>query len=882
MASSNVLKSQISIEKWPLKEWNETQNNYPQNKCIQELFEQQVEQTPEAIAVVLAEEQLTYQELNRKANQLASYLRDLGVEPDTLVGICLERSLDLVIGLLGILKAGGAYLPLDPSYPPERLAFMIEDSQCRVLLSNSEQQTNLPTHQTKVVCIDTDWSTIAQYSKENPDSGVTPDNLAYTIYTSGSTGKPKGVQIGHRALVNFLTSMSQAPGLSQEDILLAVTTISFDIAGLELYLPLLVGARVVLVTREVASDPTRLINVLEESGATVMQATPATWRMLLAVGWQGSSTLKILCGGEPMSKDLAAQLLERSSSVWNMYGPTETTVWSTIHRVESGNSPIPIGRPIANTQIYLVAPEQQEKEQLQLVPVGEPGELLIGGVGLARGYLNRPELNEEKFIPDPFSSEPGARLYRTGDLARYLPDGTIECLGRIDHQVKIRGFRIELGEIESTLVQHPSIAQTVVIAREDTPGDKRLVAYVVLNQNQTPTIQEFRSFLKEKLPSHMVPGAFVVLEALPLTPNCKVDRRALPAPDLTIQNSAETFVAPQDELTLQLAKIWEGILGIHPIGIKDNFFDLGGHSLLAIPLLTEIEKAFKKNLSLATLLQSPTIEQLANILRSQEDTAPESSIIPIQSSGSKPPFFFINSINYAKIIASYFGSDQPWYCLSIFGITGLFQNHLSQLRIADIAAKFIEDMRKIQPEGPYLLGTYCDDWKLTLEIAQQLNSQGQKVALLAFIDVVWDASNSGLSTYWHNLRKFGLYYFVSKVKNKLKFMRHRIIILTKSIKGKLDSKFGRTLTRKVQDVNFLEAFYQATDNYSPQAYPGQITLFLSSEWQFNKSPKFASIATEGLEEEEIYGYHHTIFEEPQVKVMAEKLSACIDKTLANK
>ncbi len=474
-----------------LFEWNNI-TDYPLNKCIHQLFESQVEQTPDNVAVNFESKQLTYQELNQRANKIAHYLQTLNVGPEVMVGICLERSLDLVTGLLGILKAGGSYLPLDPAYPQERLAYMIEDSQIPVLLTQQHLLEGLPECKADVVCLDTDWETITKQSEENPKTGVTAENLAYTLYTSGSTGKPKGVQIAHRAVVNFLNSMRQEPGLTEQDVLLAVTTISFDIAALELYLPLIVGARIVLVRREVASNAAELLKTLAKSGATVMQGTPATWRLLLAAGWQGNKQLRILCGGEPLTRELANQLQELSNCVWNMYGPTETTTYSVIYKVEPGNSPVAIGRPIANTQIYLVDQYLRRKgDPIKPVPIGVPGELLIGGVGLARGYLNRPELTDERFIPNPFSDEPGARLYKTGDLARYLPDGNIEFIERIDHQVKIRGFRIELGEIEAALSQHPAVRETVVLARGHKPGDdKRLVAYVVLEPQPSQSKQQ--------------------------------------------------------------------------------------------------------------------------------------------------------------------------------------------------------------------------------------------------------------------------------------------------------------------------------------------------------------------------------------------------------
>ena len=443
----------------------------PRDLCIHQLFEAQAERTPGATAVAFEDQQLTYHELNARANQLAHYLGTLDVGPEVLVGVCLERSLDMMVGLLGVLKAGGAYVPLDPAFPGERLAFMLMDAQVPVLLTHQRLLSALPKHQAHKMCLDGDWQMVSGQSTQNLPSAASPMSLAYVIHTSGSTGQPKGVQIPHCAVVNFLNSMRCKPGLAQGDTLLAVTTLSFDIAALELFLPLSVGARLVLASRETSTDPSRLAHTLDASGATVMQATPATWRMLLESGWGGSSQLRILCGGEALPRNLADQLLQRSAEVWNLYGPTETTIWSTVKRVRAGEGPVPIGQPIANTQVYIL------DSSFQPVPIGEPGQFYIGGDGLSWGYLNRPGLTAEKFIPDPFSGRPGARLYETGDLASQRPNGDVEFLGRSDHQVKIRGFRIELGEIEAALTQHPLVREAVVIAREETNGDKRLAAY---------------------------------------------------------------------------------------------------------------------------------------------------------------------------------------------------------------------------------------------------------------------------------------------------------------------------------------------------------------------------------------------------------------------
>ena len=591
-----------------LVEWNDTEREYPKGKLIHQLFETQVERTPDAVALVFEDQELTYRELNARANKLAHYLRRLGVGAETLVGIFVERSLEMVVGVLGILKAGGAYVPLDPTFPKERLAFMLEDAQVSLLLTQGRMVEALPQHTAQLVCLDAGWQAITQESEDNPLGEVKADNLAYVIYTSGSTGRPKGVQIEHRGVVNLLHFVREQPGLMEKDTLLSVTTLSFDIVVSELFLPLSVGARVVVVSHEVASDGKKLLETLIASGATFLQPTPITWRLLLEAGWSGSDQLKMVSTGEALPRELANRLLPKGVSLWNLYGPTETTIWSTAYQVDSENGVIPIGRPIANTQIYIL------DQHLQLVPVGVAGELHIGGEGLARGYLNRPELTVEKFVPNPFNDDPGELLYKTGDLARYLPDGNIECLGRIDYQVKIRGFRIELGEIEEVLSGHVAVGEAVAVVQEDESVDGRLVAYVVPSTEQTPTTSKLRRFLKEKLPEYMVPSAFVILDILPLTPNGKVDRQALPAPDRSRPEIEETFVAPCTPIEGVIAKTWSEVLGIEEMGIHDNFFELGGHSLLATQIISRLCEAFQIELPLRSLFESPTIEELARVI----------------------------------------------------------------------------------------------------------------------------------------------------------------------------------------------------------------------------------------------------------------------------
>ena len=606
--------------------WNNTAAGYPKDKCIHQLFEDQVDQTPHAIAVECESNQVTYRELNRRANQLARHLKRLGIGSEKLVGICVERSIDMVVGLLGILKAGGAYVPLDHNYPKERLRFMRQDSKISVLvtqetlvedgcwimedgdrrLPNLDSQPSILNPRLHVVCLDRDLSMIEQQSSENPTASINSHNLAYAIYTSGSTGQPKGVQIEHRSVVNCLRSIGREINLSRRDSWLAVTTVSFDIAALELFLPLITGARLILTSREESGDSVQLLARLRASQATVMQATPSLWKLLVETGWQSRRGFKILCGGEALSRQLADELLKHGGSVWNLYGPTESTIWSTLAKVEADDYPITIGRPVANTRIYIL------DAHLRLVPIGVHGDLYIGGDGLARGYLDRPELMKERFIQDPFSDDSASRLYRTGDRARYRPGGQIEFLGRDDNQVKIRGHRIELDEIENILNQHSSVVESVIAApARDSSEEKQLVGYVVCNHESAPSVSELRRFLQEQLPEDMVPSLFVFLEAFPLTPNGKIDRSALPPPDGVRPSLDQGFVEPRTEIEELIAQVWREVLKLDKIGIHDNFFELGGHSLLATRVIARLCGGFNVDIALRKLFELPTVAALA-------------------------------------------------------------------------------------------------------------------------------------------------------------------------------------------------------------------------------------------------------------------------------
>jgi len=586
-----------------LHDWNATQSEYPRDKCIHELIEEQAARNPGAVAVSFDGRSLTYSELDKRANQLARHLIKIGVTPGALVGIALDRSLDLLVGLLGIWKAGAAYLPIDAAYPRDRIAFIMEETSLATLVTHSKLVPNLPLFDTRAVCLDRDWVLIERERETCPAINLDPSSVAYTIYTSGSTGKPKGVEVTHRNVANLLWSMRETPGLHDSDRLVAVTTLSFDIAALELFLPLITGAQLILASRETAQDPRVLAKLLDESKPTVMQATPATWRLLLEVGWAGQSGLKMLCGGEALPRQLANELLQRGE-LWNMYGPTETTIWSATSRVEAGEGPVTIGPPIRNTSFYVLDAKHQP------APIGVPGELYIGGYGVAKGYFRNAELTAERFISDPFSKKTGNRLYKTGDLVRYRPDGTLEFLGRLDNQVKVRGFRIELGEIESVLARNPHIRECVVTAQEDEPGSNRLVAYCVPQDSQKCSSEDLRTWVAASLPEYMIPSVFIFMPALPHTPNGKVDRKALVRLDALSLPEQNLFIAPRTPAEAKLAAVCAEVLHLDRVSVHDSLFDLGADS---IHLFQIIARAAQVGITLAPqqILRLRTVAALA-------------------------------------------------------------------------------------------------------------------------------------------------------------------------------------------------------------------------------------------------------------------------------
>jgi aspartate racemase len=876
-----------------LVEWNATAAAYPREMCLHTLFEEQVERMPHAVAAIYDNENLSYQTLNQRANQLAHYLQGCGVGPGTLVGLLIERSLEMLVGLLGVLKAGGAYVPLDPAYPPERLSFMVRDSQVAVLVTQPHLLSTLPVHQAQVVCLDSDWEALAHERQDNPISGVTAENPAYVIYTSGSTGVPKGVIGLHRGTVNRLHWMWETYPFEAEEMCCQKTSLSFVDAVWEIFGPLLQGVPAVIIPDQVLKDPSRFIHTLAEKHVTRIVLVPSLLHVILDMDIDLQHWLPRLkywtSSGEALSVELCQRFRERlpQSMLLNLYGSSEVAADATAYDTRQWESLrcVPIGRPIANTQVYLLDP------RLQPVPVGVPGELYIGGEGLAQGYLHRPELTTERFIRDPFCDEPGARLFKTGDFARYLPDGNLEFLGRMDNQVKIRGYRIELGEIEVILSQHPAVQEVVVVAREDHPGDKRLVAYLITHKPSTPSSQELRGFVQAALPDYMVPTAFVCLDTLPLTPNGKVDRRALPAPGAGHAEQTGPRVAPSDTLAIQLTAIWEDILGVRPIGMRDDFFELGGHSLLAVRLMAQIEKVFGKELPLPLLFQAPTIEQLANILRQEGWVVPWSALVAIQPDGSRTPFFcaevYGGNVHFYRDLARHLGSDQPFYVLQF---QALEDGQSSDVRAEEMAAHYLKEIRLLQPQGPYFLGGYGSGGQVAFEMAQQLQAQEQEVALLALFDAY--ATGSPAATPHSEFFRYQVYRFGQRVQNtwgSLSLLQPKAV-LPYVLKQAAEAARGLSVGIAMGSKKFAgtsshgaKASYRAAINdYVPKVYPGRMTLFRSSQQPagYNYTPQLGweGLPAEGVEVHEIPGYYGSILMEPRVRILAAQLQACLDKS----
>ena len=892
------------------KAWN---SDSMQSKCLHQLFERQVEQSPDAIALVYEENRLTYGELNQQANQLAHYLRSLEVGPETLVGICVERSLYTVIAILGILKAGGAYVPLDPSYPQDRIAYSIADSQLKVLLTSKQHLNDLPENEAQIVCLDRDWQAIASYSDANPDSDVKPNNLAYVIYTSGTTGKPKGVLIEHYNVCRLFSATQHWYNFDSTDVWTMFHSYAFDFSVWELWGALLYGGKLVVVPYLTSRSPDRFYQLLIDEQVTVLNQTPSAFAQLIKVDeLSDDSRLNlryVIFGGEalaiPSLKPWFQRHGDRVPQLVNMYGITETTVHVTYRPItiadtESHSSVI--GCAIPDLEMYLL------DEHLQPVQKGTLGEIYVAGAGLARGYLNRRELTQERFIPNPTPFDKGGRgdrLYKTGDLGRYSDGDEIEYLGRIDSQVKIRGFRIELGEIEAVLARHPKVRQNVVIVREDTPGNKRLVAYVVSKPELNLTIEELRTALKQQLPDYMIPSSFVLLEEFPLTSNGKVDRRALPRPELVLE---QEIIAPRNETEEKLAKIWQDVLGIDTVSVTADFFDLGGHSLLAVSLLTEVEKTFKTSVTLGTFLSASTIEDLAKIL-SQTSSSSESLIFKIATTGSKPPLFLINALGTGmlayKLLAKYLDPERPVYGIRAIGMD---DRQDPQNRIEQMAQTYIQEMLAVQPEGPYFIAGVCTGGTVAYEMASILRSRGLEVAFVGLIDstarpILSDSNNtpaketeSLLSSFYkryikHNFLLRGsnnLWAVLTdpklKLKDKLSFTSDMLEQLYKQIERKLEvvtyKSNKQQLPYKIRRSRVFDAGIEALSHYTPRAYQGGKVILIRANdnpahINHNYQLGWDEFLTDELEVYEMQCDQTTLLFEPHIRTLASKLNSTL-------
>jgi len=867
------------------------------------------------VAVIAGDTRLSYREVEERSNRLAGKLRTIGAERGSRVALCLPRGADELLTMLATLKAGATYVPIDAGHPQERILMILKDAAPAVVVTHrallpivSGSLDTAPA----LLLLDEAWPAIEASAPLTP----LPDDsegLAYILFTSGSTGQPKGVEIGRRAFSNFLRSMARTPGLAETDRLLAITTTTFDISGLELFLPLYVGATVDISDRETAQDPRLLRARLEQEPVTLLQATPATWRLLIEAGWQGGRPLKMLCGGEALSAALATQLLARGTELWNMYGPTETTVWSTVKRIEPGFEVITIGRPIDNTEVYVV------DGALALVPTGIVGEIVIGGEGLARGYHGRADLSAERFVTGP-AVGPSERLYRTGDLGRRLPDGDLECLGRVDHQVKIRGFRIELGEIESALRVVPGVREVLVLARSDGSGDPRLIAYWVGSAEHA----ELADRAHAGLPRYMRPSGYVKVDAFPLNTNGKIDRKALPPPtDETL--APRSIVPPRSDRERKLVEIWKSLLDTDVIGISDNFFDIGGTSLKAVSLMIEIEKSFGKTLPLSVLLTEPTIEQLGSLLGPEIEA--RSSVVLLRGGAAGPPIFFVHDgvgeILLYRNLAVRLQGDRP-----VYGIQPLSRSDCPILhtRLTEMVDYYAAEIRKVQPEGPYFVGGLCTGGLIALEIARKLDAMGHKVERVVLFDTPHNKARKK-SLARKRLRAFSAFVTpgdlgmsrsararqilgaaTQKISSVLTYEAWRLAgetrktIRVKLLRYLLDR--NRPLPQALQNIPVREVLWIAErEHVVPGSYGGDVVLFRAThksgmlegtlldgvmvddtpyierfvEDKFGWEDKLTSLTVH-----DVPGGHSSMLMDPSVQTLADKLQACIAVTVERK
>lgn len=877
-----------------LEKWNDTFAEYPKDKSVASLINEVSLRYPDNIAVEYKQQKLSYKDLNEKSNQFANLLIQQGVITGQIIGLAVDRSPEMIIALLAIMKSGAAYIPLDPEYPRERIEYMLENSNAKILITSKKYSGHFKSNANELI-IEDSLSSLSSFSDKCPSVNLKASDFVYILYTSGSTGKPKGVQVKHHSLVNVLLSAQKLPGITSSDNMLAIATISFDIAELEIYLPLVSGARIVLADAATARDAYKLLALIKEKNVTMMQATPSTWRMLLDAGWDKPFNSKIICGGEALPRDIADKLIPLCSSLWNMYGPTETTIYSTRKQITKNDEIITIGWPMDNTQVYIL------DEYLKNVPPGATGEIFIAGEGVATGYLNKSDLTTERFLPNPFSKDINNTMYRTGDLGRFLENGEIQYLGRIDQQVKIRGYRIELGEIEYSIGKLEGIKEAVVIAREDIPGNPKLAAYVIpvqqndkINYDSKEQKLKWRNAIKEILPAYMVPNDWVVLSEFPLTPNNKIDKKALPKPSYELNGySKKSARLPITENEKLIAKIWEEELGRKNITLDDDFFDLGGHSLIAVKMMNRLDKEIGKRIPLAALFEGPTVEKLAALI--DKDDQKWDSFVSMKSSGSKIPIYLIHGVGLNVLIFSplvkYLHPEQPIYGIQAKGLNGI--DRLFET-MEEIAAHYIEEILRQNPNGPYAIGGYSFGGLIAYEMSKQLKAMGKEVILTCMFDSYAAESikhqpvfkKMALKSHEIFMRSVYALIFMTQepkivIMNKVRYAKILFVsFIEKWIYKKRVPKDKFTEYSKRATKMYNTAFH----NYKLTPYDGTVDVFRSKKQTYYmpdlKYLGWKPYALKGVVVHEVPGYHLDMFRHPNVEEFAKVLQACLDKATA--
>ncbi|HEX6719581.1 MAG TPA: amino acid adenylation domain-containing protein [Pyrinomonadaceae bacterium] len=849
-----------------LIDWNATKTRFPRQSCIHDLFEEQALRRPDAVAVIFNDRKTTYAELNRKANKLANYLRKQGVGPDVIVGLAVERSVEMMVGLLAILKAGGAYIPLDPSYPHERLLFMIKQADVKLILTQKHLLDSLPAAQAKLIALDSDNREIRSEDDQNLPRLSDAQNLAYIMFTSGSTGEPKGVSVTHRNVARLVKDTNYAR-FDAGEVFLQFAPITFDAATFEIWGPLLNGAKLVVTAPGIESLE-NLGHTIEHYGVTTLWLTAGLFHQMADTGLRSLRGVRqLLAGGDVLSTPHVQKAIEAlpNCQLINGYGPTENTTFTCCQRlkVDTISQSVPIGHPVSNTQVYVLS------EDLQPVPIGVPGELFIGGDGLARGYLHDPSATAEKFQPNPFATEPGERLYRTGDQVRYRIDGSLEFLGRLDHQVKVRGYRVELGDVEFALSQHVDVKECVATTELSQTGEKRLIAFAVPVAGRTLRREQLRSFLNEKLPEYLVPSFIGILDSLPLTANGKIDRQALPKiEDLKFE---EVFTYPRTPEEETIASIWRKLLGLEKVGIHDNFFELGGHSMLAVRLISEIEKVYNKKIPLSFLYQGATVEALAKLI-SGDNSYAHLTLLQIKPGSAQPPFFCVsgpdvNALGYVTL-ANHLGQDQPVYALQ-----GEFRREIegeyTPEEIEAWAADYLKAVRQLQPEGPYMLGGMCTGALIAFDMAAQLEAEGQEIALLAIFDT-WDILT--LNRLWK------VDYYVRRMKFLLRqSRREQLNAVIKKFRGFLQNIVARAVpdSQPLVPHNPWKTGYKPNIKFDPKLYSGRLTVYRIQRQPYyrirDEALGWRKRVRGGVDVEYVPGGHSTILRDPNAQVMARNL-----------